>query len=159
MGWQAWHPVCTKSGGDGVLFVLARASSRLLPVTHIQLQEGTRIGQDDVLWKPPGASGVGWHQDSDYISNQFLPRDQNSLTVWLALDDADAETGVVQYAKGSHRWPLAQVRQDVTESTFHGNVDPRAGLRRAAEHAGVDYDAVEVEDLHVPAGMAFFFFG
>ena len=25
---------------------------------------GTRLAQDDVLWKPPGASGIGFHQDS-----------------------------------------------------------------------------------------------
>ena len=117
-------------------------------------EKGTRIGQDDVLWKPPGASGVAWHQDADYISNQFQPRDDNSVTVWLALDDADAETGVVQYAKGSHRWPLVGVKQDVADSSFHGDktADPREGLWRAAEHAGVAVESVEVEDLAVPAG-------
>ena len=25
---------------------------------------GTRLAQDDVLWKPPGAGGIGFHQDS-----------------------------------------------------------------------------------------------
>ena len=27
-------------------------------------RSGTRIGQDDALWKPPGAGGVAFHQDS-----------------------------------------------------------------------------------------------
>ena len=39
----------------------------------------------------PGAGGVGYHQDSAYISDQFEPRDENSVTVWIALDDADQE--------------------------------------------------------------------
>ena len=30
-----------------------------------------------------------------YISQNFLPVAENSVTVWIALDDADAETGVV----------------------------------------------------------------
>ena len=32
---------------------------------------------------------------SRYISQNFVPVEENSVTVWIALDDADAETGVV----------------------------------------------------------------
>lgn len=60
---------------------------------------GARLAQDDCIWKPPNASGVGFHRDAHYISDNFEPRGAaNSLTVWIALDDADDETGVVQYA-------------------------------------------------------------
>ena len=83
-----------------------------------------------------------------------MPRENNSVTVWLALDDADSETGVVQYAKGSHLWPMESVTQDVSGSSFHGDTDPKEGLRRAASQAGLELDDVEVEPLTVPAGSA-----
>ena len=31
---------------------------------------------------------VAWHQDSAYISANFLPEADHSATVWIALDDA-----------------------------------------------------------------------
>ena len=59
---------------------------------------GARLAQDDVLWKPAGAAGVAFHTDGFYISDNFVPRDDNSVTVWIALDDADETSGVVSYA-------------------------------------------------------------
>jgi len=50
---------------------------------------GARIAQDDILWKPPLVKSVAYHQDSAYISKQFVPRENNSVTVWIALDDAN----------------------------------------------------------------------
>ena len=84
-------------------------------VCEIMGWPSVRIAQDDVIWKPPygvedGAllddnrSVVGFHQDSFYISSQFEPQDNNSVTVWMALDDADDETGCIQYVPGSHLW-------------------------------------------------------
>lgn len=64
--------------------------------------EGCRIAQDDILWKPPQTKGVGYHRDSSYISKQFKPIKNNSVTFWLALDDADSQSGVVEYLSGSH---------------------------------------------------------
>ncbi|KAJ8604896.1 hypothetical protein CTAYLR_004316 [Chrysophaeum taylorii] len=66
---------------------------------------GVRLAQDDVVWKPSGAGGVGFHRDSTYVSDNFEPRDHNSVTVWIALEPADAENGGVEYAVGSHKWP------------------------------------------------------
>lgn len=78
-------------------------------VCEIMNWSSTRIAQDDLIWKPPSEtqdnhSVVGFHQDSTYISSQFEPLDNNSVTVWMALDDADEETGCVQYVPGSHLW-------------------------------------------------------
>lgn len=113
---------------------------------------GVRLGQDDVLWKPPGASGVGYHQDSAYISQNFRPLENNSVTVWIALDDADEETGVVEYAAASHRWPKVAAI-DATTSSFHGAEDELAPVRRAATKAGA---ALEIRRLAVPMGSAIF---
>ena len=108
---------------------------------------GARLAQDDVLWKPPGASGVSYHTDGKYISDNFIPRDDNSVTVWIALDDADEASGVVEYARGSHRWPHAD-----SKASFHdgAGADP---VTRAAAAAGVEL----VVDRHaVPACSAVF---
>ena len=93
---------------------------------------GARLAQDDVLWKPPGAQGVSYHTDGKYISDNFVPRDDNSVTVWIALDAADEATGVVEYARGSHQWERAS-----TKASFHdgSGVDP---VRAAAAAAGVE---------------------
>ena len=114
-------------------------------------EQGTRIAQDDVLWKPPNAKGIGFHQDSAYISTQFQPYSDNSVTVWIALDDADPETGVVEYAAGSHQW-TKQAGQSAGDSSFHGGADYKAGCRRAAEATGLDFDTLEFEGLTVPVG-------
>lgn len=115
-------------------------------------KEGARIGQDDALWKPPGAKGVGYHQDSAYISNQFLPREDNSVTIWIALDNADEQSGVVEYARGSHRW-FENALHSTAESSFHGICDVRAPAAAAAARAGETLDIASVE---VPMGAAIF---
>eukprot|EP00667_Euglena_gracilis_P017450 EG_transcript_18394 len=114
---------------------------------------GARLGQDDVLWKPPGGGGIGFHQDSAYIGTQFHPYADNSVTVWIALDDADSDTGVVEYAAGSHRWQ-AQAAHTATESSFHAEADHRAALRPAAQAAGVSFEDIAFEPLAVPCGGA-----
>ena len=83
-------------------------------VANVMSWDSVRIAQDDVVWKPPSAhqdrpktqriDTVGFHQDSAYISAQFEPYENNSVTVWMALDDADEENGCVEYAVGSHKW-------------------------------------------------------
>jgi phytanoyl-CoA hydroxylase len=113
---------------------------------------GTRMGQDDALWKPPGAGGVGWHQDAAYISDQFVPLDNNSVTVWIALDDADEETGVVQYAKGSHVWSAeGGALHNVAESSFHGSEDLQASVKDAAAKCG---ETLDISSVAVPIGSA-----
>ena len=108
---------------------------------------GARLAQDDVLWKPPGAQGVSYHTDGKYISDNFVPRDDNSVTVWIALDNADEATGVVEYARSSHKWPRA-----TSKASFHdgAGVDPVA---RAAAAAGVE---VVVDRHEVSACSAVF---
>lgn len=84
-------------------------------VAQIMDWPSVRIAQDDLIWKPPcistidNNSVVGFHQDSAYISSQFEPCENNSVTVWMALDDTDEETGCVQYAVGSHKkWKVSE---------------------------------------------------
>jgi phytanoyl-CoA hydroxylase len=110
-------------------------------VAQIQGWSSVRIGQDDVIWKPPRASNyksratsdapsatqaattlptttttttVGFHRDSDYISKQFHPYDNSSLTLWIALDDADEETGCIEYVPGSQHTTTDKVETSLS---------------------------------------------
>ena len=98
-----------------------------------------RLGQDDLIHKPPSPQPsatmaststktsssdavVGFHQDGTYISDNFLPRENNCLTIWIALDDADETNGALQYAPGSHKWPSVDddgPSRDVSAASFH----------------------------------------
>ena len=56
---------------------------------------------DQWLIKEPGTpTPTPWHHDLTY-----WPVDGDQIcTLWLALDAVDAESGAVEYVKGSHRW-------------------------------------------------------
>jgi phytanoyl-CoA hydroxylase len=144
-GWKARHSianvVCSKELGKLACQIMGWNCSR--------------IGQDDVIHKPPNSNPVGFHQDGAYISDNFVPRNDNSLTLWIALDDADEENGALQYAPGSHLWPQATA-SDVSESSFHvgDKEDHLSSLRKAALTAGLDpTQAIDsVETVSVPAG-------
>ena len=132
-----------------------------------------RIGQDDVIWKPPNSSAscVGFHQDGTYISDNFIPRENNCLTMWIALDDCDIENGTLQYAPGSHLWTTTSdksVAENVSASSFHvddndhdndhGSVGSATRsayfkpLKRAAQEAGLDEKSVDIKTVNVPRG-------
>lgn len=74
---------------------------------------------DHLLSKPPGGADMEWHQDFSY-----LPLDRpDGLTLWIALDDIDAENGCLYYVLGSHL--LGERRASWGLS---GEDDPRAKL-------------------------------
>lgn len=64
------------------------------------------IGEDLICWgthyfcKLPGeGKRVSWHQDASYWPLTL----SKTVTVWLAIDDADEENGAMQVIPGSHR--------------------------------------------------------
>ena len=64
------------------------------------------IGPDIVLWgttvfgKPAkGGKETPWHQDGDY----YPIRPLETLTIWMALDDATVANGCLRFIPGSHR--------------------------------------------------------
>jgi non-heme Fe2+,alpha-ketoglutarate-dependent halogenase len=65
------------------------------------------LGENVVAWgshffcKMPGdGKQVAWHQDASYWP--LTPT--KAVTVWLAIDDADAENACVRFLSGSHRY-------------------------------------------------------
>jgi 2-oxoglutarate-dependent dioxygenase len=110
---------------------------------------GARMGQDNVIWKPPGTRPLGFHQDDSY-NEWIVPGEM--LTCWITLDDTKAGQGTIEYVRGSHKWPIAPpIKQ------FHAPDDALADLKPAAEAAGAgDYEIVPIE---IPAGSAVFHHG
>lgn len=110
---------------------------------------GARIGQDNVIWKPPGTKPLGFHQDDSY-NDWIIPGEM--LTCWIALDDTRADQGTIEHVRGSHKWPVAP-----PIGQFHAPDDPLADLKPAAAAAGItDYEIVPVV---VKAGTAVFHHG
>ena len=104
---------------------------------------GARLAQDNVIWKPPGAKPLGFHQDNSYI-HWVVPLAY--VTCWIALDDTTAAGGTIEYVRGSQRWgQFPQIPQ------FHAPEDYREALSAAAQEVGETPDIVAIE---VPAGGA-----
>lgn len=104
--------------------------------------KSVRLGQDDILWKVPSprfgkekqdggnassGSQVGFHTDGEYISDQFLPKENNALTIWIALDDADEGNGCLEYVEGSHKANMERKERGETELALESD-NKRASL-------------------------------
>lgn len=74
---------------------------------------GTRLAQDQIWAKPPGAGPLSFHRDSPY----FMFKPNTVLTVWVALDDMDATVGPLEYVVGSHRWDSTGKDESTTSSS------------------------------------------
>ncbi|MDH3635401.1 MAG: phytanoyl-CoA dioxygenase family protein [Gammaproteobacteria bacterium] len=109
---------------------------------------GVRIMIDNVVWKPPATKSFGFHQDSAYLS-WFTPSDL--LTCWIALDDTHADSGTIEFVRGSHKWHLSE-----PEGEFHAPEDYRKPMREAAAREGTEPEIVYVE---VKAGGGSFHHG
>lgn len=81
-------------------------SSQLHAITsQLYGWNSSRIAQDDVISKPfSGGSPVQFHRDGSYISDQFIPIHNNSITVWLPLDNVSLNSGTIEYISQSHKW-------------------------------------------------------
>jgi ectoine hydroxylase-related dioxygenase (phytanoyl-CoA dioxygenase family) len=110
--------------------------------------KGTRINQDNVLWKPPGATAVGFHQDNAY-QNWIVPAEM--VTCWIALDQTTISGGTIAHARGSHRWRMTQQM-----GQFHDPEDHLSAVKAAAAELEQPLDIVELE---VSAGTAVFHHG
>src|SRR5438034_6294334 len=103
---------------------------------------GARLSQDNVIWKPPGAKALGFHQDDSY-TGWIVPA--HMTTCWIALDPTTAAGGTIEYVRGSHQWPVSPPIEQ-----FHAPEDYRKEMRDAA--ASVGLAAPELVPVEVPAG-------
>ena len=109
---------------------------------------GTRIFQDNLLWKPAKARPIGYHQDNAYIS--WLDP-QEMVSCWMALDDTKKEGGTLELVRHSHHWANSP-----GDSTFHGPKHYRKAMETAAKNENVVPEVVHIE---IPSGSASFHHG
>jgi hypothetical protein len=99
--------VCHFLGGWRVHPVLREliAEPRITaPCAQLLAVPALRFWHDQVFAKPPHHPGVvPWHQDYSYWQRTAPPC---HITLNLMLDDADEQSGCVQFVPGSHRWGL-----------------------------------------------------
>ena len=137
--------ICNGWKADDVIAaqVLGERLGRL--ATTLMGWEGSRMLQDNCIWKPPGAGTLGMHQDASY-ADYFDPSEM--ITVWVALDETQAGSGTIEYVAGSHKWP----RVPPDRGSFHDPEDWLAPVREAApEGAATERTPVVVK----PGGVAF----
>lgn len=134
-GWRADDAIAAQ--------VLSERTGRL--AAQLMGYRGTRMLQDNCLWKPPGAKSLGMHQDGSF-AGYLVPAEM--ITCWVALDDTQAQGGTIEYVRGSHHWPKAPPAR----GEFHAPEDWLAPMRAAAP-AGAEPERVPVV---VKAGGATF---
>lgn len=94
---------------------------------------------DQILVKEPGTSTrTVWHHDATYwpVAGQAI------ATLWIALDEATAETGAMEFVAGSHRWGqrFKAVSFD-PKQTYVENLPPVPDIEAERErHPIISYD-------------------
>ncbi|MCR9134613.1 MAG: phytanoyl-CoA dioxygenase family protein [Alphaproteobacteria bacterium] len=80
------------------------------------------IGSDILCWatavlskKPQDPKAVPWHQDASFWS--LSPA--RTVTVWLAIDDADERNSAMRFIPGTHDKGAMKVQSTGTEAVFH----------------------------------------
>ena len=104
------------------------------------------IGNDLILWgmtvfgKPAHVGkATPWHQDGDVYPVHPL----ETITVWIALDDASRQNGCMQYIPGSHK----------SRKIYSRHIDHRDNLTVNIACDSEYFDEQTSEDLEVQAGQ------
>ena len=111
-----------------------------------------QVWVDQVMYKPERhGAHFGWHQDGAYHLS-VEPADR-LFAAWIALDDADVETGCMWMAPGSHRWglresQLLQYRHLAEVSDFTQLPGERIAPEFASEWQGVRPCPVKAGEVH-----------
>jgi ectoine hydroxylase-related dioxygenase (phytanoyl-CoA dioxygenase family) len=79
-------------------FMLHRDLGRML--CQLEGVKGFRVWHDQTLIKEPFGNATAWHLDNPYWS--FSSR--NSISIWIALEDATLENGCMWFVPGSQRF-------------------------------------------------------
>src|SRR5580693_9275223 len=82
--------------------------------------DGIRLGQDTIWWKAPLTKPIALHQDTSFMDSIDPP---STVTCWVTLDDTHRDAGTLEYAPGSHKWPVGPLPEE-----FHGTLDYKAQM-------------------------------
>lgn len=91
-------------------------------VSHVQ----DLIGPNVLCWAsailskaPHDKKSVPWHQDAGFWS--LSPA--RTVTVWLAIDDADADNSAMRFIPGTHKSGVLEVGHTGESSVFHKGIE------------------------------------
>lgn len=135
--------------GNAYEVAAARVARGLLPAASV-------LDYDQLVAKPPRRPNAvfHWHQDLAYWPDTPDPR---TVTIWLALDDADESNGCLRFVPGSHlepdlrpHRPLLGDRDD--SHTLVADVDPARDGVVSAPLARGDALAFRERVLHGSGG-------
>lgn len=135
------HIPSQRAGGEAVAAKwLAFASDPLVLDCVQQI-----IGENIILWGSqvfckPAYTGrrVPWHQDGKYWPIRPLA----TVSVWMAIDDVDAENGCMRYIPGSHR----------SRRVYAHETDLSTALVLPEKLQADQFDASQARDNVLPAG-------
>lgn len=155
-----WNPYLGKPGAAGQMTGVWKCdrtvAAAMLSATighmaaTLSSWDGARLLADGIWQKPGGANETTLHQDSMYINYHSPP---GVVTCWIALSHAVSGASTIEYARGSHRWPLAEAVPE-----FHNqNKSYRSEMEQAAQAAGVQVP--EVVQLSLAPGSGVFHHG
>lgn len=136
--------ICNAWKSDSIIAAIVTRVDIGCACAELRGWHGARLNQDNVIWKPPGARSLGFHQDDSY-QDWIVPGEM--MTFWITLDDTRADQGTIEYVAGSHRWPLSPPIDQ-----FHAPDDPTTDMRAAAGRAGEARP--EIVPIEVTAGSA-----
>ncbi len=140
-------PHLSKRGAQGIKG--GRGWLELATLPALMDMAAQLMGPDIILWgttvfgKPPhSGKATPWHQDGDYYPIKPL----ETLTIWMALDDATPENGCMRFIPGSHR--------DRKLYSHHWEDDPGLTINLACDED--HFDESTAEDLVLQAGQVSF---
>lgn len=128
------------AGGYGINCYQARLSGLYDIATDARILDYVEdlIGPNILCWasailskKPHDPKAVPWHQDASFWSL----RPARTVTVWLAIDDADAENAAMRFIPGSHDKGAMDVRPTGAEAVFHQETANAESLGRPFTNA------------------------
>ncbi len=108
------------------------------------------VGPDIICWasailskKPEGSRQVPWHQDASFW--KLSPA--RTVTVWLAIDDADAENAAMRFIPGTHARGALETSDMGADSVFH------KGIANAEAHGVPFVNALKAGQISLHADM------
>lgn len=113
-----------EAGGYGINCYQARLAGLWDIATHPAILDHVEdlVGPNIVCWasailskRPHDPKKVPWHQDAAFW--KLSPA--RTVTVWLAIDDADAENSAMRFIPGSHRHGALAVQTTGADAVFH----------------------------------------
>ena len=123
------------NGGYGINCYQARLAGLYDIATDPRIIDHVQdlMGPDILCWasailskKPHDPKAVPWHQDASFWS--LSPA--RTVTVWLAIDDADSENSAMRFIPGTHDKGALAVQASGTEAVFHKETADAEALGR-----------------------------